>query len=237
MERALRIGGLANARDLGGLARRGGAMTPEGVFIRSEGIDRVGAEGWRALHAYDVRAVIDLRRPDERTGDVPASFAHVRVDLDGDEVDFWAPYETDGRWGTPLYYRAHLRELPHRLTGALDAIASADEGAILFHCSAGWDRTGLLAAVLLRALDVDADAAVADYLASFSNAEVMQALHRRSFDADERHRVLAQFGHTAESAFRDVYENLDLEAWFRVASVAPATQAAVTTWRGAVTAP
>ena len=54
------------------------------------------------------------------------------------------------RWGTPLYYLAHLQALPDRLALVLNAIADADDGAILFHCSAGWDRTGLVAAVLLR---------------------------------------------------------------------------------------
>ena len=116
----------------------------------------------------------------------------------------------------------------------LTAIATADEGAILFHCSAGWDRTGLVAAVLLRALDVTADAAVADYLESFANVDAMEALHGRSFEAVERRQILDRFGHTAESAFRDMYEALDLNAWFSASHVDPQTRSAVETWRGAV---
>ncbi|MBO3663930.1 tyrosine-protein phosphatase [Microbacterium stercoris] len=234
MERTLTIAGLANARDLGGLTRRDGSVTPWGVFVRTERLDRVDAQGWDALRAHGVRTVIDLRRPSESTGHAPTSVAHVRVDLDGDEAEFWEPYEADGRWGTPLYYLAHLRELPHRLAAVLEAIAAAEEGAILFHCSAGWDRTGLLAAVLLRALDVETDAAVADYLLSFANADAMAALHQRSSEAEGRHMILRQFGHTAESAFRDMYENLDLAEWFRVSRTDPTTRVAIETWRGAV---
>lgn len=141
MKRTIHIDGLANVRDLGGRDRTDGTSSPEGVFVRSERLERVDSDGWQALHAYGVRTVIDLRRPDERTGQIPASIAHVHVDLDGsDETDFWAEYEADGRWATPLYYRAHLQALPHRLALVLDAIAAADEGAILFHCAAGWDR-------------------------------------------------------------------------------------------------
>ena len=238
MHPTLRIDGLANVRDLGGLDREDGTATPTGVFVRSEGLERVDSEGWRALHSHGVRTVIDLRRPDERTGRVPTTIKHIHVDLDGsDETAFWAQYEEAGRWGTPLYYLAHLQALPGRLALVLNAIADADDGAILFHCSAGWDRTGLVAAVLLRALDVTDDAAVADYLRSFANADAMAALHERSFEVEERQQVLGRFGHTAESAFRDMYGNLDLEAWFRESCIAPETRAAIETWRGAAAAP
>ncbi|UNK70309.1 tyrosine-protein phosphatase [Microbacterium sp. H1-D42] len=238
MERTIRIEGLANVRDLGGLRRKDGTLSPNGVFVRSERLERVDSDGWQALHEYGVRTVIDLRRPDERTGEIPASIKHVQVDLDGaDEKDFWAEYEADGRWGTPLYYLAHVQTLPHRLALVLEEIATADEGAVLFHCSAGWDRTGLVAAVLLRALDVTEDAAAADYLRSFTNAKAMEALHERSFEVEERQQILGQFGHTAESAFRDMYTNLDLDLWFSRSTLGATTRAAVETWRGAAATP
>lgn len=238
MERTIHIDGLANVRDLGGLPCKDGSLSPKGVFVRSERLEQVDSDGWRALHEYGVRTVIDLRRPDERTGGAPASIKHVQVDLDGvDETDFWAEYEADGRWGTPLYYLAHVQTLPHRLALVLEAIATADDGAVLFHCSAGWDRTGLVAAVLLRALDVTEDAAVADYLRSFTNAEAMEALHERSFEVEERRQILDQFGHTAESAFRDMYTNLDLDLWFKRSNVGATTRAAIETWRGAADTP
>ncbi|MGM1017197.1 MAG: tyrosine-protein phosphatase [Actinomycetota bacterium] len=234
MESALRIDGLVNVRDLGGLDRTDGTVTPTGVFVRSERLDRIESDGWRELHAYGVRTVIDLRRPDERTGQVPAMMTHVHVDLDGgDERDFWATYEADGRWATPLYYLDHLQALPHRLASVLNAAATADEGGLLFHCSAGWDRTGLVAAVLLRALDVTADAAVADYLLSFTNADAMASLHERSFDVEERQQILEGFGHTAESAFRDMYLNLNVEEWLTDSGIEPQTRVAIETWRGA----
>ncbi len=229
------IDGLANARDLGGLERRDGTTTPAGVFSRSEALDRVTEEGWRRLHQFGVRTVIDLRRPRERTVvTVARGITVVDVDLDGDDPAFWAPLEADGRWGTPLYYPAHLAELPSRMSAVLDAIAAAADGAVLFHCGAGWDRTGFVSAVLLSALDVTPESAAADYLSSFDNAEAMAALHGRPIDVDERRHVLDRFGHTPASAFREVYESLDLEAWFAAADVAPATRRAVHTWRGAV---
>lgn len=231
MQIALDVDGLANARDLGGLDRDDGSVTPMGVFLRAEMLDRLSDPGWDALRAHGVRTVIDLRRPEEVTGTVPTDFFVRRVDLDGDERDFWAPFEEDGRWGTPLYYAAHLQELPHRLAQVLQAIASASEGAILFHCGAGWDRTGLVAAVLLKSIGVTEDAAADDYLASFTNAEAMSTIHGRSFHVEERLAVLGRFGHTADSAFRTMYRQLELDDWFRTHLDAQ-TARAITTWRG-----
>jgi protein-tyrosine phosphatase len=233
MRHPLSIGGLANVRDLGGLRRADGGLTPGGVFVRAELLDQVDDGGWDALHGHGVRTVIDLRRPSEIAGATPAPVPVVNVDLDGDERSFWEPIEADGRWGTPLYYLSHLHDLPHRLAGVLGTIAAADDGAVLFHCGAGWDRTGLVAAVLLKALEVTEDAAAEDYLASFENAAAMEALHGRSFEVRERLAILTRFGHTPESAFRAMYRELDLQAWFRHAEVDDRTRDSIATWRGA----
>lgn len=233
MQTPLEIDGLANARDLGGLERSHGPSTPAGVLIRAEVLDRITEAGWNRLRAYGVRTVIDLRRPSERTDSVPSDIASRHIDLDGDERHFWQSREQDGQWGTPLYYVDHVTELPHRLAGALDEIARARTGGILFHCGAGWDRTGLLAAVLLKAVGVTEDAATRDYLSSFANAEGMTRLHGRSFDVDERLTVLGRLGHTPESAFRAVYRRLDIDAWL-AAHLDADTASAIRTWRGSV---
>lgn len=233
-EQHLEVAGLANARDLGSLKRTDGTLTPSGVFIRSEALDLVTTAGWGELRARGVTTVIDLRRPEERTAEVPEDLDLVTVDLDGDEREFWMPLEEDGRWGTPLYYSSHLSDLPHRMKSALDAIAEARDGAVLFHCGAGWDRTGFLAALLLRAIGVTTEDATADYLRSFENAAAMEALRARSSDLDERLGVLGRFGHTPESAFRSVYDGLTLDAWFASADIGSTTLAAIRTWRGSV---
>ena len=233
----LDIPGLANARDLGGLPRQDGSVTPHGVFIRSDAPDLVTPEGWNLLREHRVTTVIDLRRPDERTTDVPDDIDLITVDLDGDERVFWEPLEADGRWGTPLYYGPHLTDLPHRMAGVLQAIATARPGGILFHCAAGWDRTGLVAMILLRALDVTTEAAHRDYATSFVNAARMETLRNRSQHVEERRAVLTHFGHTPESAFADAYESLDLDAWSRSAGLDPDVLLALRTWRSSVATP
>jgi protein-tyrosine phosphatase len=60
---------------------------------------------------------------------------------------------------------SYLRLRPDSIVGALRAIATA-RGAVLAHCAAGKDRTGVVVALALDAAGVDRDMIVADYLAS-----------------------------------------------------------------------
>ena len=60
-----------------------------------------------------------------------------------------------------VYLQIALNGAP-RLTEALRAIATG-EYALVFHCAAGKDRTGILAALLLSVLGVPDEAIVADY--------------------------------------------------------------------------
>ena len=55
-----------------------------------------------------------------------------------------------------------LERLQPRLREALAAIAAAAEGPLLFHCVAGNDRTGVVAALLLALADVLPGAIAAD---------------------------------------------------------------------------
>lgn len=229
------ISGLANARDLGGLVREDGSRTPAGSFIRSERLDLLSGDDWELVQELGVRTVIDLRRSDEVSGAWPTDVHRVQVDLDGEERHFWAEVQADGRWCTPLYYADHLSVLPHRLAAVLDTIASAPPGGVLFHCGAGWDRTGLVAAFLLKVADVTAEAALADYMASFRNHPRGAALHGvPPGEAEARIRVLEGFGQTPESAFLEFYGQLDPRAWFTHAGLDEVTRRAVRTWRGAI---
>ena len=62
----------------------------------------------------------------------------------------------------PERYALMLDRRQEALAAIFDGIASAD-GPVLFHCFAGKDRTGLVAAVLLSVAGVDPHAIGADY--------------------------------------------------------------------------
>jgi protein-tyrosine phosphatase len=59
-----------------------------------------------------------------------------------------------------------LEHVRHELRHVLSAIAAAPAGALLFHCVAGKDRTGLIAALLLALADAEPQAIAGDYAMS-----------------------------------------------------------------------
>jgi protein tyrosine/serine phosphatase len=66
------------------------------------------------------------------------------------------------------FYRILLEEADWRLAQALRTLASPAALPVLVHCIHGKDRTGLVAALLLRLLGVDRETVVRDYAVSES---------------------------------------------------------------------
>ncbi|NYI59781.1 tyrosine-protein phosphatase [Cellulomonas soli] len=237
--RALAVDGLVNARDLGGLPLRGGGATPRGVFFRSENVDALTARGWGELHRLGVRTVVDLRQAAERERDQctrPDWVVTVHVDLDGlENVDFWHDYAESGLWGTAAHFLPHLAAMPERAGAALEAVAGAREGGVLFHCMSGRDRTGLVAMLLLSVVGVESDAIVDDYLETVRRADALAAASGRENDEPAREAILARRGSSTEQAFRDALAGLDLVAFLTLAGVPEGAQRRLRTWRGSIT--
>jgi protein tyrosine phosphatase (PTP) superfamily phosphohydrolase (DUF442 family) len=160
--------GCDNVRDLGGLGR----MKP-GAVVRMDAPIRLTAAGWAALWDYGVRTILDLRAEDEAESQPdempwPAGVATVRVPLDPEPgtpfYEHWAPIDN---LATPLYLPALLAEYPERVTAAVKAVADAEPGCVVVHCSGGKDRTGLISLVLLALAGAEPEEIVADYLLTF----------------------------------------------------------------------
>jgi protein tyrosine/serine phosphatase len=239
VDRTLHADGLANARDLGGLPRRDGSPTPSGVYFRAENVDQLTQAGWQQVHDAGVRSVLDLRQPSERAADRsprPAWLTTLHVDHDGldDHPEFWADYWDSGLVGTALYYLPHLAALPERTGEVLTALTTAPEGGVLFHCMGGRDRTGLVAAILLLAADVDPEAIVDDYLETVRRGDLRAATSNRNNAEAELEALCATLGTSTEGAFRDALAGLDLERLLDDAAVPPEVRDRLFSWRGAL---
>jgi hypothetical protein len=97
-----------------------------------------------------------------------------RTDLDADTVKLWGHRDEDGWFAeeTPIVriYLRYLRHRPDSVVDAVRAIARAD-GAVLVHCAAGKDRTGVIVALALAAAGFDRATIVADYMATRERIE------------------------------------------------------------------
>ncbi len=162
--RAVRWGTLPNARDLGGLPTTAGDRTRPGRLYRTSRLDHAGSEGLAAMVDAGVRTVVDLRNAAEIVPlELPPAVTrhHCPVE-DPDDADFMAA------WGphlhTPRYYATVLERWPDLVADVFRTIAAAPDGAVVYHCAGGRDRTGMITALLLVLAGVPRAAIVADYL-------------------------------------------------------------------------
>lgn len=177
---------LLNARDLGGYPTTDGAVTKRRSLVRADDLAQLSPEGLQALADYGIETVLDLRWPEEiatAPSPVPRRLPGVRyvsVSLLADTPAEWGGlggYCDKEDWKCTV-----LRRMQPRLKRALAAIAAAGPGPLLFHCVAGKDRTGVIAALMLALADVVPTAIAADYAASTAN--LRDAYLRRYSDGD-----------------------------------------------------
>ncbi|MEO6530150.1 MAG: tyrosine-protein phosphatase [Specibacter sp.] len=129
--------------------------------------------GWEQLYDDGVRTVIDLRNPGERrrrpsdpvvSGAALARFAVVQAPTE-DPADPQYRELFDPYMNHPRLYADILRLFPHHVAAVFKELAAA-QGAVVIHCSAGRDRTGLIATLLLALLGQAERAAGEDELAA-----------------------------------------------------------------------
>ena len=170
---------LHNARDLGGYESVYGGETLYGRFIRCDGTGSLTPEEVQTLVDLGVTTAIDLRGADEvrEYGDPLAATPRIRYVNAPLAADIAAMGIAADEAQTGAIYQAMAENAP-MMRLILAELAEA-EGASLFHCSAGKDRTGIVAAVLLLICGVREDDVVADYMVSeWYIREVMEAVHR-----------------------------------------------------------
>lgn len=166
-DRSLNLQGVQNARDIGGYRTATGKTVRPGIVYRTGQLNNATPADLAELSGRQVRVVDDLRTVYERAigpDKVPAG-----ATANWDDVIGQAPPEVlaSTLTGGDSLYRAFITA-----PGADQAFASVlrdiidTDGAVLFHCTAGKDRTGWTAAVLLTVLGVDRDTVNQDYLLS-----------------------------------------------------------------------
>ena len=134
-----------------------------GVLVRSDNIAHLTPAGREALIAYGVTTVIDLRTisevarvPNAFAGGGGAAYRHRPL------IDDSMMVELGAASGMFERYLMMLDGRPEAFRAIFEAVAEA-EGGTVFHCFAGKDRTGLVAAMLLSLAGVPDDAIASDF--------------------------------------------------------------------------
>jgi protein-tyrosine phosphatase len=178
-ERRLPFAGPVNFRDIGGYRSADGRRVRWGRLYRSDLLvfEPEDAPVYREL---GIRTVYDLRSTKEQElssnvlpVDPPGGSVALPLVSEQPELNPVAGIETsDGGSFLRHLYRNILDRSAHNFGTLLTGMADPEKVPAVFHCAAGKDRTGLLAAVLLGVLGVPIDDILDDY--------ELTALYRRA---------------------------------------------------------
>lgn len=176
---------IENARELGGIMNRHGQRIRQSCLIRSGMLCLADAYDIEQLQKLNVKKIIDFRSGQERSEkpDVSVSGAeniHIPI-VDQAKMGITREANNIG----PDYFINSVLEDPeagkkfmknsyrdfvtndfavHQYAKFINEVVDTKDGAVLWHCAGGKDRTGFAAVLMLELLEVDRDFIIADYL-------------------------------------------------------------------------
>ncbi|MGW3602487.1 MULTISPECIES: tyrosine-protein phosphatase [unclassified Micromonospora] len=203
--------GAPNARDLGGIVGADGRRVRPGRLIRTPALGRLTDEDLPVLAKLGPACVVDLRdgseiavAPTDRLVGEPQVvhlpvhdpehpvFTYVSAVLLGHDLDAYAELARQGTAAAmAAIYRWFVTGESARV-GFAEAVRLATQPEnlpLIYHCSAGKDRTGWLTVILLTALGVDEATVRAEYLRNNAltdslRAVIVEAMRRRQPELD-----------------------------------------------------
>lgn len=169
---------IPNFRDLGGMMTRNGSSVKAKKLLRSGALNQISETDKQLLSdTYQVRLIVDFRNLDETAAapDDPidgSTYLHINVmrELDNFNTGLENLLRRVDKTGVDndlneVYQKLVLNAAARQEFGRfIRQTATLNQGACLFHCFAGKDRTGVAAALLLELLGVSREAIFDDYL-------------------------------------------------------------------------
>lgn len=159
-----------NVRDLGGLPASDGRVVRSGMLFRADGVQRLAGDDLEIARTLRLQRVVDLRTPGEieRGGRFPVE--QYPVDWLNLPIirRMWSEDDLVATTGAADFLHDRYLDMLEEGGGSIAHIVGlvADGSPLLFHCAAGKDRTGVVAAVLLGLLGVPSGEIAADYHAT-----------------------------------------------------------------------
>lgn len=183
----LNLKGLRNTRDLGGMPTKDGGVIAKGKLLRSGKLYKLPEETVKALREYGVTTIVDLRIFTEcdETPDTlwdEAEYYHLPIlctatpgitreksmcrTMSIESRRIKSEFGNADNYMIEMYRSILFSEEPKRHLKDILRMIIDNEGCILWHCSAGKDRAGIVAMLVESLLGVDDKTIIQDYTMS-----------------------------------------------------------------------
>ena len=209
-ERGLQIAGVINARDLGGYKTTDGKHVKWGVLFRTAELANVTSSGAAYIKNLGVKTIIDLRTTADINKSPEVNFAGItakHINVMGDDFDKeirnhypkfnWAAMQSTNPPPSPVQMSDYMRMLykyyidyaaPQQEANEFLIFMQTNTSPVIWHCSAGKDRTGLMTATFLYALGVPEDTIMKDFMltndfVAAANPKGLRQMGEYAFDA------------------------------------------------------
>ena len=141
----------------------------KGVLLRGEALNKLSKKDEKMfVKKYHLTTVVDLRSNDEYNKDIDkiidgVKYIHLPIiqmeEMKNDDE------QNSNLPNMLLYYLKMVGKNKKEFwTTLFDILLNHDKGSLLFHCTVGKDRTGMVAAIILTALGIDKETIYKDYL-------------------------------------------------------------------------
>jgi protein-tyrosine phosphatase len=170
LDRSVVFESVFNVRDLGGLPTADGGTIRPGRLFRGDGVHRLDGDDLDRARALELRTVVDLRT----AGEIERStrFPRDRYPVEWHNLPIlermWSEDDLVATTGAVDFLRDRYLDMLRSGAASIARIVElvADGTPLLFHCAAGKDRTGVVAAILLSLAGVSHDEIAGDYHAT-----------------------------------------------------------------------
>jgi protein-tyrosine phosphatase len=199
-KRQIKLEGGSNFRDLGGYPTQNQKHVKWGQIYRSADISKLTEKDLHLIDKLQLVTVCDLRGPDELKTNpdrLPTGIQYINLPAGSESVKASTNYTGMNRDSMMLSFYTRTDHLKAKYQPVFEQLLAINDGkALMIHCTAGKDRTGMGAALILSALGVPREYIIADYVATNvywkdAREKMMQAMAKTGMSESSLKSMLA----------------------------------------------
>lgn len=159
LSRKIPLQGAFNFKEMGGIPNKNNQVLKWRMLFRSDNLDNISEKDRFLLSTFNIGNVIDLRMPFEKSKN--NYFPHIKY--------YSIPMVNINVKNMQDFYTSLLYKFTQQLQKIFRILLQSSDQATLIHCNLGKDRTGMVIAIILMALEVSDYYIYQDYLESNHN--------------------------------------------------------------------